>query len=50
MALSMSSNKGDDDPEEDEEETALADSTIRFDDRGSDLTDRFKYKVNALSK
>ena len=33
-----------------EEQTIQAGPTIRVDDGGSDLTDRFKYKVNALSK
>ena len=31
-----------------EEEPPLAKATLRMDDGGSDLTDRFKYKVNAL--
>ncbi|CAB9524062.1 expressed unknown protein [Seminavis robusta] len=33
---------------EEEEEEQIAQSTIKIDDGGSDLTDRFKYKVNAL--
>ena len=30
------------------EEDILFESTVKIDDHGSDLTDRFKYKVNAL--
>lgn len=37
--------KGD---EEDKEAPIFAKSTVRIDDGGSNLTDRFKYKVNAL--
>ncbi|GKY97452.1 hypothetical protein MPSEU_000703700 [Mayamaea pseudoterrestris] len=31
-----------------EEDDILFESTVKIDDHGSDLTDRFKYKVNAL--
>ena len=34
--------------DDDEEEGEIQMSTVRIDDGGSDLTDRFKYKVNAL--
>lgn len=35
-------------PSDDQEEEVLFESTVKIDDHGSDLTDRFKYKVNAL--
>jgi putative lipoic acid-binding regulatory protein len=33
---------------DDEDAPIIAQSTVKMDDHGSDLTDRFKYKVNAL--
>ncbi|GFH54415.1 hypothetical protein CTEN210_10891 [Chaetoceros tenuissimus] len=34
--------------EDEVEEPVIATSTVKIDDHGSDLTDRFKYKMNAL--
>ena len=36
------------DADDEEEPPIIATSTVKIDDGGSDLTDRFKYKVNAL--
>ena len=45
---SIQSSKKDNDNEINDEEEMLARATVKIDDGGSDLTNRFKYKVNAL--
>jgi putative lipoic acid-binding regulatory protein len=47
--LSMTTeNDGDDSDDVNEEDPPIAKATVKIDDGGSDLTDRFKWKVNAL--
>lgn len=45
---SASEAQSNDGEEEEEEVPIIAKSTVRIDDGGSDLTDRFKYKMQAL--
>jgi putative lipoic acid-binding regulatory protein len=51
-AMDNSSSNGEggqkDSQEEEEEGPVFSEATVKIDDGGSDLTDRFKYKVNAL--
>jgi putative lipoic acid-binding regulatory protein len=41
-------NDGDDSDDVNEEDLPIAKATVKIDDGGSNLTDRFKWKVNAL--